>query len=159
MIWLNCLPARNLHHCSISLSITRISLVAHWKLAECPRILGWDFIGFIVWFQCCFYIMCLYIRGFPDGSDSKETACQCRDVGSIPGLGRSSEEGNGKPLGILAREIPWTEEPGGLQSMGLQRVRHDWACIHTTPHIITKIPLSTPPMPYPPPSSLEKYAF
>ena len=28
---------------------------------------------------------------------------------------------------ILAWEIPWTEQPGGLQSMGLQRVRHDWA--------------------------------
>ena len=29
--------------------------------------------------------------------------------------------------GILAWRIPWTEEPGWLQSMGLQRVRHDWA--------------------------------
>ena len=28
---------------------------------------------------------------------------------------------------ILAWRIPWTEEPGGLQSVGLQRVRHDWA--------------------------------
>ena len=28
---------------------------------------------------------------------------------------------------ILAWEIPWTEEPGGVQSMGLQRVRHDWS--------------------------------
>ena len=28
---------------------------------------------------------------------------------------------------ILAWQIPWTEEPGGIQSMGLQRVRHDWA--------------------------------
>ena len=28
---------------------------------------------------------------------------------------------------IVAWKIPWTEEPGGLQSMGLQRVRHDWA--------------------------------
>ena len=28
---------------------------------------------------------------------------------------------------ILAWKIPWAEEPGGLQSMGLQRVRHDWA--------------------------------
>ena len=28
---------------------------------------------------------------------------------------------------ILARRIPWTEEPGGLQSTGLQRVGHDWA--------------------------------
>ena len=31
---------------------------------------------------------------------------------------------------ILAGRIPWTEEPGGLQSMGLQRVRHDWATEH-----------------------------
>ena len=29
---------------------------------------------------------------------------------------------------ILAWRIPWTEEPGGLQSMGSQRVRHDWVC-------------------------------
>ena len=32
---------------------------------------------------------------------------------------------------ILAWRIPWTEEPGGLQSMGSQRVRHDWALTHT----------------------------
>ena len=32
---------------------------------------------------------------------------------------------------ILAWEIPWTEEPGGLQSMGSQGVRHDWATEHT----------------------------
>ena len=31
---------------------------------------------------------------------------------------------------ILVQEIPWTEEPGGLQSTGLQRVRHDWATEH-----------------------------
>jgi len=30
---------------------------------------------------------------------------------------------------MLAWEIPWTEEPGGLQSMGLQRIWHDWACM------------------------------
>ena len=48
-----------------------------------------------------------------------------RDAGSIPGSGRSPGEGNGNPLQYLAWRIPWTEEPGGLQSMGLQRVRHD----------------------------------
>ena len=32
---------------------------------------------------------------------------------------------------ILAWKIPWTEEPGGLQSMGSQRVRHNWATEHT----------------------------
>ena len=38
-------------------------------------------------------------------------------------------------FGILAWEIPWTEEPGGLHSMGSQKVRHDWATnTHTDMH-------------------------
>ena len=32
---------------------------------------------------------------------------------------------------LIAWKIPWTEEPGGLQSMGSQRVRHNWATLHT----------------------------
>ena len=56
--------------------------------------------------------------GFPDGSDSKESAWNAGDPGSIPGSTHSS---------ILTWEIPWTEKPGGLQSMGSQRVRHDCA--------------------------------
>ena len=40
------------------------------------------------------------------------------DEGSIPGSGRSPGEGNGNPSSILAWEIPWTEEFGGLQSIG-----------------------------------------
>ena len=36
--------------------------------------------------------------GFPDGSVSKESACNAGDLGSIPGSGRSSGEGNGNPL-------------------------------------------------------------
>ena len=35
---------------------------------------------------------------FPGGSDGKESACNAGDLGSIPGLGRSPEEGNGNPL-------------------------------------------------------------
>ena len=42
------------------------------------------------------------------------------DVGSTPGIGRSSGEGNGNPLQYWG--IPWTEEPGRLYSMGSQRV-------------------------------------
>ena len=38
---------------------------------------------------------------------------------------------------ILARKIPWTEEPGRLQSKGLHRVRHNWAIEHTHTHIHT----------------------
>ena len=47
-----------------------------------------------------------------------------RDAGLSPGMGRPPAEGNGNPLHILAWEIPWIEEPGGLQSMGSQRIRH-----------------------------------
>ena len=45
------------------------------------------------------------------------------ETGSIPESGRSPGERNGKAThrSILAWEIPWTEEPGGLQSMGLQK--------------------------------------
>ena len=65
-------------------------------------------------------------RGFSGGSDSKESACNARDLGSIPGLGRFPGGGCGNPLQILLPgESPWTEEPGGLQSVGFQRVRHD----------------------------------
>ena len=39
----------------------------------------------------------MYI-GFPDGSDSKESACNAREPGSVPGLGRYPGEGNGNPL-------------------------------------------------------------
>ena len=50
---------------------------------------------------------------------------ELRDMGSIPELGRFPEERNSKHSNILAWRIPWTEEPGGLQFMGLQRVVHD----------------------------------
>ena len=36
---------------------------------------------------------------------------------------------------ILAWRISWAEESGGLQSMGLQRVRHNWVCVHTHAHV------------------------
>ena len=44
-----------------------------------------------------------------------------RDVGSIPGWGRSLEGVMATHASILAWRIPWTEEPGGLQSIGLQK--------------------------------------
>ena len=63
--------------------------------------------------------------GFPSGSDSKESACNTGDLGSIPGSERSPREGMATHSSILSWRILWTEEPGGLQSMGLQRVRND----------------------------------
>jgi hypothetical protein len=58
----------------------------------------------------------------------KFTCCAggTQDAVLIPGSGRSLGIGNGNPLSnIFAGKIPWTEEPGGLQSIELQQVRHD----------------------------------
>ena len=65
----------------------------------------------------CKYV---YRMGFPDGSDDKEPACNAGDPGLIPGSGRYSGEGNGYPLQCSCLENPMTEEPGRLQSMGMQ---------------------------------------
>ena len=60
------------------------------------------------------------------GSEVQASACNEGDLGLIPGSGRSPGEGNGNPhSGILAWRILWTEEPGGLQSTGSQRVGHN----------------------------------
>ena len=65
--------------------------------------------------------------GFPGGSDGKESTSNAGDPGSIPGSGiflLLLEKRKATHSNILASEIPWAEQPGGLQSMGLQRVRH-----------------------------------
>ena len=65
--------------------------------------------------------------GFSDGSDGKELACNVGDPSLIPGSGRSDplEKGMATHSSILSWRIPWTEEPGTLQSMRSQRVEHD----------------------------------
>ena len=50
-----------------------------------------------------------------------EFACQAGDVDLIPGLERSLGEGNGNSLQYSCLGNPWTEEPGGVQSMGSQK--------------------------------------
>ena len=52
-------------------------------------------------------------------------AADAGDVGSIPGWGRSPGVGNGNSLQYSCMEIPWTEEPGKLQSTGSQTVGHN----------------------------------
>ena len=66
-----------------------------------------------------------FTRGFPGGSVVKNPPANAGDTGSIPGSGRSPGEGNGNPLQYSCLEIPWIEEPGGLQSVGSQRVGHN----------------------------------
>ena len=55
-----------------------------------------------------------------------------RDVGSIPALRRSLEEGMANHSSIFAWRIPWAEEPWWLQSMGPWRVRHVWSDLACT---------------------------
>ena len=65
--------------------------------------------------------------GFSGGSDGKESACNAET--QVRSLGREDPlvKGMATHSSILAWRIPWTEEPGGLQSTGLQRVGHDRA--------------------------------
>ena len=67
--------------------------------------------------------------GLPLWLSGKESTCQCGRCGLIPGLGRSLQKETASHSSILAWEIPWIEEPGGLGSMGFQKVGH---------HLVTK---------------------
>ena len=60
--------------------------------------------------------------GFPGGSDGKEPACNGGDLGQSLGWEDPLEEGTATHFSILAWRIQWTEEPGELHSMGLERV-------------------------------------
>ena len=73
----------------------------------------------------CFSSTLGILDGFRGGSDSKESACNVGDLGSMPGSGRPLEKEMATHSSILTWRIPWTEDPGGLQSVGSQRVGHD----------------------------------
>ena len=67
----------------------------------------------------CFTTINLVIKerqGFPGGSVIRNPQVNARDMGSVPGWGRSLEKEMVTHFSILAWETPWTEEPGGLQS-------------------------------------------
>ena len=66
-----------------------------------------------------FFIAERFHHGFPWWPGGKECICQAGDTGLTPGSGRTSGEGNGTPLQYSCWKVPWTEQSGGLQSMGL----------------------------------------
>ena len=63
--------------------------------------------------------------GFLGGSEVKASACNMGDLGSIPGREDPLEKEMATHSSVPAWRISWTEEPGRLQSTGLQRVGHD----------------------------------
>ena len=78
-------------------------------------------------------------RGFPGGTSGKEPTCHCwRHEMRVRSLGQEDplEEGRATHSGIFAWRIPRTEETGGQQSIGLQRVGHNWSDVALT-HTIT----------------------
>ena len=80
------------------------------------------------------------LKGFPGDSVIKKppaNAGDAGDMGLIPGLGRPPpEEEMATYSSILTWEIPWAEEPGGIQSLGSQKIRCNWAHAHMHTHIL-----------------------
>ena len=64
-------------------------------------------------------------------------AADVRDVGSVLRSEEPLKEEMAVHSSILARRIPGTEEPGGLQSMGSQRIRHD--CLSRKCHLLREV--------------------
>ena len=87
------------------------------------------YLSFVAFVSVVVLHLLVYLQtaGFPGGSVVKNPPDDAGDLDSTPGLGRSPGEGNATHSSILAWEIPWTEEPGGLQPMGSQNTQFsDW---------------------------------
>ena len=74
------------------------------------------------------YLWTVFSRGLPGGSGGKESTCNMGDprVRSLIENDPLEKEMATHSI-ILAWKIPWLQEPGGLQSIGLHRVGHDWS--------------------------------
>ena len=106
--------------------------------------LGVQGIGFLLLWGC--------LGGFPGGASGKEPSCHCRRHKRLrfyPWVRKIPWKRARQPTPVfLPGEFPWTEEPSALQSMGSQRVRHDWATKHSTAHVCLSLShlLLTPSM-------------
>ena len=80
-----------------------------------------------------FWSLLPIIKGLPRWLSGKESICQCRRFVRLWSLGRKDplEEEMTTHSSILSWKVLWTEEPGGLQFTGSQRVRVDWVHTHT----------------------------
>ena len=73
----------------------------------------------------CLVFYAMDVNGLPWWLSGKESTCRAGDTGDL-GWEDSLEEGMATYSSILTWRVPWTKEPGGLQSIRLQRVGHDW---------------------------------
>ena len=134
-VWINlrclhhsvCLTESVMVRCSIAskLSFCHIWSVLHVTIRVASQNTGWIFLKYRLFLIKKSYLLCLgvySIKGLPWWLSGKESACQCRRLGFSPGVGKTPwEKEMATHSSILAWEIPWREEPGGLQSMGSQK--------------------------------------
>ena len=100
--------------------INYFSVVSSVNISPSWGRLSFDFVyGILYHANCLQFPLCK--MGFPGGSEVKAPACNLGHLGWEDSL----EKEMATHSSILAWRIPWTEEPGGLQSMGSQRVGHD----------------------------------
>ena len=113
------------------------TLLPAWRRHQAVVLGGWVMASYILWIFCrCstdFSTFDIYLFGYAGSWTSlvaqmvkhlptmQETQVQSLDWEDL------LEEEMAPHSSTLAWKIPWMEEPGRLQSMGLQRVRHDWA--------------------------------
>ena len=98
------------HLCVASNSLTDFSwLISLWLQASAS----------LIWFKSLIY------WGFPGGSNGKESACNAETWVRSLRWEDALEKGMATHSSILTWRIPWTEKPGGLQTMRLQRAGHD----------------------------------
>ena len=107
--------------CPLHLANTPLLSVS-MNLTTLSTLYKWDYMVLVF----CDQLISLGIRDFPGGSDGKIICLQCGRPGFDPWVGKIPlEKEMAAHSSIVAWKIPWTEEPGRLQSMGSQRVGHD----------------------------------
>ena len=92
-------------------------------------------------FNKCFLSVPRMCLGFPRGASGKEPGCRCRRCkrrGFNPWVKKIHWTGAQQPTPVFFTwKISWTEEPSRLQSMGPQRVGHDWSDLTHTQHVLS----------------------
>ena len=101
-----------------------------WRLEVWNKVFDRTKFSLKLWIEFFFVYSYLLKVGLPGGSLVKNLSANARDMGFIPGLGKTLEKEIATHSSILAWAIPCTEEPSRLQSMGLQKVEHDLATEH-----------------------------
>ena len=104
------------------------SVICRWRCLGLFVLYGMLWFDFIFLSCTLFYLMsnCLQKQASPVAKMVTNLPAMWETWVLSPGQEDLLEKGMAMNSSILAWRIPWTKEPGGLQSMGLQRVRHDW---------------------------------